>query len=358
MAEDLGERTEAPTPKRLSEARDKGQIAKSTDLSSAMLLLAVVVMLVAIGASFLEHAVGMLRATLGGEIKLNDALHGVGGGADAVREILVAVVRTAWPALAIAFVIAYIVHFTQVGWLLSGKALQPKFKQFDIIKGLGKLFSKRNLVKGVVNVLKLGMVSSVAILFVRANIHKVATLPLLHLPGGAAVVGRLVLELALWCLLLLLILGVIDFLYQKWQHKEDLKMTKQEVKDERKNMDGDPYMKRRQMQFGRDILNQQVRKSVPEADVVVTNPTHYAVALKYDHGKMHAPRVVAKGADFMAMQIRYIAAANGVPIVERPPLARALYNKCEVGDEIPFDLYEAVAELLAYVYRLEGRLAS
>lgn len=358
MAEDLGEKTEAPTPKRLGEARNRGQIAKSTDLASAMLLLALVVMVLAIGTTLIEHAAGLMRKTLGDDIRVNDSFSGVPGGVDVIRELAIDVARIVWPALVIAFMIAYVVHYTQVGWLISTKALEPKFKQFNIVKGIGKLFSKRNVVKGVVNVLKLALIGSVAILFIRANMREVATLTLLHITGALPVAGRLLLELALWCLLLLLILGVVDYIYQKWQHKEDLKMTKQEVKDERKTMDGDPYMKRRQHEFGRDILNQQIRKSVPEADVVVTNPTHFAVALKYDHGKMHAPRVVAKGADFMAMQIRYIAAANGVPIVERPPLARALYNKCEIGQEIPVDLYEAVAELLAYVYRLEGRLAS
>jgi len=358
VAEDLGERTEAPTGKRLSEARMRGQIAKSADLSSAMLLLAAVVMLAAVGATFLQHAAGLLRRTLGDEIHANDSLDGVASGVDVVRELATDVVRIAWPALVIAFVVAYAVHYAQVGWLISTKALEPKFKQFDIVKGLGKIISKRNVVKGVVNVLKLALVGSVAILFIRANLREVAAMPALHLTASIAVAGRLILDLALWCLLLLLILGVIDYMYQRWQHREDLKMTKQEVKDERKSMDGDPYMKRRQLEFGRDILSQQIRKKVPEADVVVTNPTHFAVALQYDHGKMHAPRVVAKGADFMAMQIRYIAAANGVPIIERPPLARALYNKCEVGQEIPVDLYEAVAEVLAYVYRLEGRLAS
>jgi flagellar biosynthetic protein FlhB len=358
MAEQLGEKTEAPTSKRLSDARQRGQIAKSTDLTSAMLLLAILIMLLAIGSAFIEQSAGLIRTVLGGELIVNDSAVGVPGGVDAIRQLLALVVRMAWPALAIAFVIAYIVHFVQVGWLLSAKPLEPKFKQFDIIKGIGKIFTKKNMVKGVVNVGKLGFVGSVGVLFVRANMREVASLPMLHITGGVAVMSRLILELALWCLLLLLILGVIDYMYQRWQHHEDLKMTKQEVKDERKNMDGDPYMKRRQLEFGRDILNQQIRKTVPEADVVVTNPTHYAVALKYEHGLMHAPRVVAKGADFMAMQIRYIAAANGVPIIERPPLARALYNKCEIGQEIPVDQYEAVAELLAYVYRLEGRMAS
>lgn len=351
MAEDLGEKTEQPTAKRLADARQKGQIAKSADLSSAMLLTSVLVMLVALGAGFLESAGTLMRRTLGGEML------GPAGPAQ-INELLLTLIRIAWPALAVAFLIAYVVHFVQVGWLLSAKPLQPKFKQFHIVKGLGKMVSRRNWVKGLINVGKLALVGGVAVLFVRANLHEIAALPVLHLTGAIAVFGGLMIELALWALLLLILLGVLDYLYQRWQHTEDHKMTKQEVKDERKNMDGDPAMKRRQLDFGRAILNQQMRKSVPSADVVVTNPTHFAVALKYEHGSWNAPRVVAKGADFMAMQIRYIAAANGVPIIERPPLARALYYQCEIGQEIPSDLYEAVAELLAYVYRLDGRVAS
>ncbi|MBX3352031.1 MAG: flagellar biosynthesis protein FlhB [Phycisphaeraceae bacterium] len=351
MAEDLGEKTEQPTAKRLADARQKGQIPKSADLSSAMLLISILVMLVALGAGFLESASALLRRTLGGELL-------VAAGPAQINELLLTLIRIAWPALAVAFLIAYVVNFVQVGWLLSAKPLQPKFKQFHIVKGLGKMVSRRNWVKGLINVGKLALVGGVAVLFVRANLNEIAALPLLHLTGAIAVLGSLMIELALWALLLLILLGVADYLYQRWQHTEDHKMTKQEVKDERKNMDGDPAMKRRQLDFGRAILNQQMRKSVPSADVIVTNPTHFAVALKYEHGSWNAPRVVAKGADFMAMQIRYIGAANGVPIIERPPLARALYYQCEVGQEIPSDLYEAVAELLAYVYRLDGRAAS
>jgi len=151
---------------------------------------------------------------------------------------------------------------------------------------------------------------------------------------------------------------VVDLLYQRWQHTEDLKMTKQQVKDERRSSEGDPEVKSRRFQMAREIIRQRLGAAVPEADVVVTNPTHFAAALKYDSDEMAAPRLVAKGADHLAMQIRLIAVAHGVPIVERPPLARALYRNVEVGQEVPSDLYEAVAEVLAYVYRLEGRAAS
>jgi len=164
----------------------------------------------------------------------------------------------------------------------------------------------------------------------------------------------MLLILALWLAVILLLIGIIDWLYQRWQHKEDLKMTKQQVKDERRSMEGDPQVKGRRLRMMRDILVQQIQANVPVADVVVTNPTHFAVALRYDTETMRAPRVVAKGGDYMAQRIRLVAASAGVPIIERPPLARGLYFGTEVGQEISPVYYEAVAEILAYVYRLDN----
>jgi len=165
------------------------------------------------------------------------------------------------------------------------------------------------------------------------------------------------LRVALWTLAVLLILGIIDWAYQKWQHNQDLKMTRHEVKDERRASEGDLETKARRLRFARSLMVQRLQHDVPKADVVVTNPTHFSVALKYESGEMSAPRVVAKGADEMAMRIRYIAKTHGVPIVERPPLARALFKDVPVGKEIPAHHYQAVAEVLSYVYRLEGKAA-
>jgi len=168
---------------------------------------------------------------------------------------------------------------------------------------------------------------------------------------GADVLYRLAIRLGI----VLLILAIVDYAWQRWKHERELKMTKQEVKDEMKRMDGDPQIKARRRDIARQMALQRARQDVPTADVVVTNPTHFAVALKYEEGTMHAPRVVAKGADYMAMRIREIAVAHGIPILERPPLARGLYKLVEVGQEIPEQFYAAVAEILAYVYELTGK---
>jgi len=174
----------------------------------------------------------------------------------------------------------------------------------------------------------------------------------------AVVLGlRAIVELMVWMLVALLIIGFADLKYQKWQHRHDNKMTKQEVKEEQKSMDGDPEMKQRRSRVAREIAMQRVQQDVPSADVVVTNPTHFSVALKYDSNTMAAPEVIAKGADYVALRIREVARVHGVPVIERPPLARALYRGVEVGQAVSPEHYEAVAEVLAYVYRIDGRQA-
>lgn len=356
MAEDLGERTEAPTGKRLGDARQRGQIARSQDLSSAALLLGAVLALAAVGGPLVD---GM------GEYMQRQLEEGLLTRTDEVDEARMAIINAvlrsvviAGPAMALLVLAAYVAHVFQVGWLVTTKPLQPNLGRLNVIKGIGKLFSKRNVVKGGINVAKVAIVGSVATLVIRSEIAGLVSLPRMSMAQGLVFTGGLIMKLSLWLLAVLLLLGVIDFVYQKWQHQQDLRMSKQEVKDERKSTEGDPQVRARRQKIARQIAMQRLRSDVPTADVVVTNPTHYSVALKYDAEKMRAPRVVAKGADFMALQIRLIAATHGVPIVERPALARALYANVEVGREVPVEQYEAVAEVLAYVYRLEGRAAS
>lgn len=356
MAEDLGERTEDPTAKRMSEARERGQVAKSQDLSSAFLLLGALFVLAFLGGTMLERMGAFLRAGLETGI-----VESVGAGLSPIESLVGALRRvgfTAAPILLTMFVIAYVAHAAQIGWLFSPKAIRFNLEKLNVFKGMGKLVARRNWVRGGVNIVKLGAVTAIATTVIKSEYDRVMTMPLLTAPGVFALTGDLVLKLALWLLLALIVIGVIDFAYQRWQHKQDLRMHKHEVKDERRSTEGDPQVKARRLKMAREIAMQRLRADVPKADVVVTNPTHYAIALKYDGATMRAPKVVAKGADFIALQIRQIAAAHGVPIIERPALARALYRNVEIGREIPHEQYEAVAEVLAYVYRLEGRAAS
>lgn len=351
MAEDMGERTEQATPRRMNQARQRGQVAKSQDLSAAIALAAAIIILVIAGGYLGRSFATIMRETFD--------TNGAGWTGDTasvwplVREASLRGGRVLLPVLLATFAFAYFAQYIQVGWMLTLKPIQPKLNKLNPISGAKRLFSKRNAVKSVVNSAKLAVAFTVAVLVISTQIERIIGLPALSAVQGMLAIGRMVLLLALWLAAVLLVLALIDWIYQKWQHKEDLKMTKQEVKDERRSMDGDPQVRGRRLRMMRDIAMQQVQQQVPSADVVVTNPTHFAVALRYDSETMTAPRVVAKGADFMAQRIRLVAAASGVPIVERPPLARGLYFGVEVGREIAPEYYSAVAEILAYVYRLE-----
>jgi len=354
VAEDLGERTELPTGRRLADARSRGQVAKSADLSAATEFIAAVVLLLIFGGGIIGGLSAILERALtpgsGLALTIDDAL----------PLVLASGVRAAWALAApmlLFFAVACLAQFVQVGWLLTLNPVKPKLDRLNPVAGVGRLFSRRNAVKTLVNSAKIAAIGAVGWLVIHRDLRAIAGLPLLTPAGAMGVVGRLALELLAWMLLLMLVIGIMDYAYQRWQHTQDLRMTKHEVKDERRTIEGDPEVKGRRLRMAREIALQRIRHAVPTADVVVTNPTHVAVALKYDAGTMRAPRVVAKGADLLAFRVREVAALHGVPIVERPPLARALYAGVEVGREIPPQHYQAVAEVLAYVYRLEGRAA-
>ena len=355
MAEDMGERTEKPTSRRLSEARDRGQIAKSQDLSSAVDLAA--------GVAILVFAGGFIGRSFLAIMEKSYTAEGAGWSTDPdsvwplARVIAIDGAKVAAPLLLLTGLVAALAQFMQVGWLLTARPLKPNLGKLNPIAGFKRIFSKRSLVKSILNSFKLVFVVAVALGVVSGWVPNIVGLPALSALQGMLLIARMLLALAIWLAAVLMVIGLIDWLYQRWQHTEDLKMTKQQVKDERRSMEGDPQVKGRRFRMMRQIVLQQIQANVPVADVVVTNPTHFAVALRYDTETMNAPRVVAKGADYMAQRIRLVAAANGVPIIERPPLARGLYFGVEVGRVISAEYYEAVGEIVAYVYRLEGESA-
>ncbi|MFI4853589.1 MAG: flagellar biosynthesis protein FlhB [Phycisphaerales bacterium JB065] len=356
MAEDMGEKTEQPTGKRLSDAREKGQVGKSQDLAAAILMIGAVVMMVFFAQSTLMRALAITRHNLSPEQVASSLVVG-----DIVQDLIGTAYEFALivaPFMGVMLLVAWLSHFLQIGFLLSTKALEPKLEKLDPIKGLKRLFSKRSIIKGGLDLLKFVLVGGIGYIALQFERELIAGLPSLTVMEAVIVTGEIILRVAMWALLMLLILGIADYAYQKWQRTQDLKMTKHEVKDERKSMEGDMEQKAKRLRMGREIAMQRLQMDVPKADVIVTNPTHYAVALKYDKDTMEAPRVLAKGGDFMAMRIRQIATTAGVPIVERPPLARALYHNVDVGQQIHPEHFEAVAEVLAYVYRLDGRIAS
>ncbi|MFM9958294.1 MAG: flagellar biosynthesis protein FlhB [Phycisphaerales bacterium] len=355
MAEEMGEKTEMPTPRRLSEAAQRGQTGKSVDIASAISLLGACVMVYWFAPGIFEFGAGEIRRHLGPEalgssLRLQDVKGDLAASAVASIKVLV-------PLMLFMALLAYASQVWQVGFMLSSKALEPKLERLNIVAGLGKLVSMRAFIKGAIDVSKLLIIAVVAGLVISSEIDAIVSLAALDMAGGVMESVRITVRVAFWVLLVLLILGVIDRVYQSWQLHEDLKMTKQEVKDELRSQEGDMQVKGQRLKFMRGLMNQRLQSDVPKADVVVTNPTHFSVAIAYDAKTMKAPKVVAKGADYVALRIRYIATAHGVPIVERPPLARALYNHVEIGREVNPEHYEAIAEVLAYVYRLEGRAA-
>ena len=356
MAEDLGEKTEDATPKRRHDARKEGNVARSQDFNSAVLLTAVLLALLALGPTMAEATVGVVRRMLDPDLLATTL------SVDAVLTPTMLsfgeMFRLLAPFMILIALAALITQLAQVGFLVSAEPLRPKFKNLQIVSGLAKLITRKKIVKGGMDFLKFTFVAVVAMAVLAGHAGQVAALPSLGARAAVVVVGKLLLETVLWLLVVLIILGIVDLIFQRWRHKEDMKMTKQEVKDERKSAEGDPKVRHRRMRMYQQIVLQQINAAVPQADVVVTNPTHYSVALRYNSASMRAPKVVAKGADHLALRIRLIASSHRVPIVERPPLARALYAHAEVGQEIPLEQYEAVAEVLAYVYRLEGRAAS
>jgi flagellar biosynthetic protein FlhB len=353
MAEDFGEKTEAPTPRRRQEAREKGQIARSQDLSSAVMLVGAMVLLKAFG----DDLVAALRALLAEALSaqtLGDP--GTTTAMDSFRSPLALVAKSLAPLLVGGALLVIVSNLLQVGWAFNPQRLQPNLGALNPFKGLAKMFGKgRSPVQAIMGLLKLTVVVMVAWSALNGRLGTVVgaqEMDYLQILGlGASVVYSIGLRVGV----ALLVLAIIDYAWQRYRLEKQLKMSKQEIKEEMRRMEGDPRIKQRRRQIAMQMANQRLKKDVPTADVIVTNPTEFAVALKYDAGAMHAPRVIAKGQGTMAKRIREIAIANGVPILERKPLARALYKLCEVGQEIPEQFYSAVAEILAYVYELSGK---
>jgi flagellar biosynthetic protein FlhB len=353
MAEDLGERTEEATPRRRQEARAEGNVARSPDLASALLLLALTCVAWLGARTMLLEGCGLLERALG------DDGPGEWIGPEGMLPALVAQgwagARLVAPILAIALGVAAMAHLVQIGWLFAPAALRPSLSRLSPASGFRRILGVRGMVKAGIDVTKVALVASIAVAIVLYRAPRIVTLSQLPMTESLPVVGRLLLELALAIAAVLVVLGIIDYALQRWRHSRDLRMTRQQVQDELKQTEGDPEIKRRRMRLMHQMAMQRLNAAVPKADVVVTNPEHVAVAIRYDAATMRAPRVVAKGADLLAIRIRQLALRHAIPIVERKPLARALYKSVEVNQEIPPQFYHAVAEILAYVYRLNGR---
>jgi len=344
------EKTEQATPKKREETRKKGQVAKSRDATSVAVLLACLVFFWFGSSAMVEKMMALARWLFTQSAQFNVNCNNI-------QILSIGLIYKTFailsPLFLAAFSMALLANYLQVGFVLSSESVQPKLSKIDPIKGFQKLFSIRSLVELAKNIFKISLVGFVAYVIVRREIENF--IPLMDQSVWVILVyiGSVAFKIILVVCLALIILAALDYIYQRWEFEKDLKMTKQEVKDESRQMEGDPLVKARIKRLQRDMARKRMMASVPEADVVITNPTHLAVALRYDQAGMFAPKVVAKGAGFIAENIKDIARKNNVPIVNNKPLARVLYKNVDVDEMIPANLYKAVAEVLAFVYRMK-----
>jgi len=342
------ERSEAPSPRRLEQAREEGQVARSPELTALAVLMA--------GAGGLWFSGGQMFRGMEDLMIRGMRVESVAADPQLMLQALSEQAIGAWLLAAPFFIVLMLVGFAAPmalsGWLFTFKPVEPDFTKLNPLKGLARMFSGHALAELGKALAKAGVIGFVAGLVVWSQVHEFTALLTLPLEGGISRMGHIV----VWSLAAIaagmVLIVVIDVPLQLWRHTSKLRMTKEDVRKEMKESEGDPHVKAAIRQQQREMAKRRMMAAVPKADVVVTNPTHYAVALSYAEGGLRAPCVVAKGSDLVAARIREIAAENRVPVLESPPLARALYRHTEIGQEIPEALFTAVAELLAYVFQL------
>ena len=353
MPENTGqEKTEQATPKRKQEARKKGQVAQSKEISSVMILMTATAFFYFAGSwmfwNLSEFITGVYQNI--NILRFTDVSEASAFSVDILYKLLSVLLPLLIP-IAIA---GFVANIFQVGFQFNTEAIAPKLSKFNPISGMKRLISLKSLVELGKSIIKILFIGCIVYIIVKNDMK--AFPALIHQEVGQILVfiARASLKICFFVCLAMLVLAVLDFLYQRWQHEKDLRMTKQEVKDEQRQTYGDPKVKARIRGVQMEMARRRMMEAVPDADVVITNPTHLAIALKFDAQEMIAPRVLAKGAGFVAQRIRDIAEENQIPIVEEKPLAQGLFKMVEIGDYIPAELYRAVAEVLAYVYRLKG----
>ena len=348
-----GEKTEKATPKKREDARKKGQTAKSQDVNTAIILLAVFLFLT-FSASYIGDIVFDLFHQTFQEYMLMDLTENTVQviTMDLMKEIALLL----GPIMLVALIAGLFSNYIQVGVMFTAEPLQPKLEKIDPIKGFKRIFSLRAIVELLKSILKISFVGAITFVILWMNIDQVLSLSFKSVGDSLTTMASLTIQMGIAASLALLFLSLFDFLYQKYDFEKNIRMSKQDLKDEHKNIEGDPLIKSKIKQRQREMAMRRMMQEVPEADVVITNPTHFAIALKYDENKMDAPFVVAKGVDYMAQKIKYIAGENDIVMVENRPLARSLYDSAEIGDAVPEEFFKAVAEILAYVYRIKNQM--
>ena len=353
-AEDEG-RTEEPTEHKIRKAREEGKVAKSMEFTSALVLLAGIVTIAVLSKYLLGNVMSMLEFFFRSSTEIDITTE-----ASLLPTFLRYFVRLVLPTIAVVFLTALLGNLLQVGFLFSTKPITPDFTR--IIPRFGRYFKRAlfsgeaffNLAKSIFKVVVIGVV---AFLNVRAEFPRLSRLLDLPFLMGLGLISSIAFRVIVEAALAMLVLSIFDYYFQRRQHLQSLKMSRQEIKEERKMYEGDPLIKSRLRERMREILTRNMMRAVPKADVVITNPTHYSVALEYRRIEMEAPVVTAKGVDHIALKIRELAQEHSVPLVENRPLARALYSEVDIGDAIPEKFYEVMATILAEIFKLSGRAA-
>jgi flagellar biosynthetic protein FlhB len=351
-SDEFGDRTEQPTERRRTQAREEGHVARSADLTAALLMLTATGALRFLGGNLVDTLARLLHSSLSAPPMLRFDLETWMRGNWTLLSLLAVPVL---PFLLLMMAGGLTANLVQIGFLWSPEVLLPKWERLSPASGLKRIFSLHSVARLGGSLAKLVVLAAVAFGYLSLNLAMFRQLSALETPALLLQYGRCLVELAFYLSLSLAAVALFDYGFQFWKHEQDLRMTRQEIREELKEMEGDPQIRMRRRDAHRKLAEARQLKDVERADVVITNPTEIAVALRYDPAQMPAPMVVAKGMGEIAAQIRRIAAAHGIPIIERKPLARALYRQVKVGGVIPGDMYEVFVEILAYVYRVTGR---
>ncbi len=351
--QDDSSKTEDPTPKKLEEARKKGQVPISREINNWVMLTAGTLVVLAMGPGMMEDLTSLLRTYIGQSHTFPEM---PGGMQFAVTEGLLEVLKIIALPLIFLVAAAFVGPFIQVGPLFAPEIIQMDISKISPSKGMARLFSMKSIMEFIKGILKIAVVTIVGLIILKPYFGTMEHMVGLPVPTAMDETKVLIMQLLIGILVVLFIIAVMDLLYQRHEHMQKMRMTKQELKDEYRQSEGDPMVKAKLRQLRQQKAQQRMMQNVPTADVVITNPTHYSVALKYDPDKDDAPLLVAKGVNEVAMRIRELAREHNITILPNPPLARVLFETVEVDEAVPHEHYKAVAEIISYVFRLKGKL--
>ncbi|QGQ96245.1 flagellar biosynthesis protein FlhB [Paenibacillus psychroresistens] len=346
------EKTESATPKKRQEARKKGQVAKSSELPGAFILLFTFLSFMMFGAFLKKHFFNIFNLTFSDYLLSDITIPNV---VTLFGKLMIEGLILLTPIFFVTMLLALMGNYLQIGLLFTGDPLLMKFSKINPLEGAKKIFGLRSIVEFLKSMLKVTVVGVVVYITLSGQINQIMKLSHISLENTLSFVASITIRLGITIGAILVVLALFDYIYQKYEHEKSLKMSKQDIKDEYKKSEGDPLIKGKIKERQRKLAMQRMMQEIPNADVIITNPTHYAIALKYNATAMEAPKVIAKGKDYLALKIREIAKSNNIVMMENKPLARALYDQVELGESIPADLFQAVAEVLAYVYKIKGK---